>query len=609
MALQLEWIAEGGSAAGVPKPVAQRRRSRERTAWIAAAVFAVVASGALGYMVTHRSRPDVQTLRYKLGTPPELTFMDSPKLSPNGRYLAYNGTDSTGTTRIWVQPLDAFTAHPLDGTDGARRPFWSPDSRSLAFFAEGRLKRVDVGGGPVQTLTDVVNGSDGSWSSEGVILFDAQAGDSLRRVPAGGGVPAPATRLDRSQKEVTDGWPYFLPDGKHFVFQVDYADAKVGSLKVGELGNFETKVIGPGNSRIEFADPGYLLYVQDGTLLARRFDPGAATFKGDPFPVTEAVTTTSYGLADFSLSRNGILAYRRGEVQNQRLVWVDPAGKPQGSVGKPAAYMAPVIDPTGTRIAVSILDDKLASFDTWVLETTRGTASRLTFSPKQDFFPVWSPDGRRIVFTSDRDGPRDLFVKDASGTGDAVSLWHDDMSKYPSSWSPDGKFILAQRSDPKSGNDLWVVPVEGDAKPYPFVQTPLYEGRGMFSPDGKWVAYVSGESQINQVYVQPFPGPGGKWQVSTDGGDEPQWSNDGETIYYMDPNRNLMAVAVRTEAGFQAGTPRRLFPANVTQSTNGRNRYAVFGDGSRFLLLSPNSAETLEPTTLIVNWAAEIARR
>ncbi len=609
VALQLQWIAEGGSAAGVPRPVTHRRKHRERAAWVVASVCALLALGAAGFAFTHRSRPDVQTLRYRIPSPAGLTFIDSPKLSPSGRYLAYNATDSTGTSRVWVQPLDSFAARSLEGTEGASRPFWSPDSRALAFFAGGRLKRVDVGGGPVQTLTDQVNGSDGAWSQEGFILFDGRTGDSLRVVPAGGGVPAPATRLDRAAGEVTHGWPYFLPDGKHFVYQVNYAGGRGDSLKVGELGDFETRTLGPGNSRVEFAEPGYLLYVGDGTLLARRFDPGSLTFKSDPFPVTEAVTTTAYGLADFSLSANGILAYRRGETQNRRLVWTDTAGKILGTAGKPAAYLAPVLDPSGTRIAVGVLDDRLGTFDVWILETTRGTASRLTFSPKQDWFPVWSPDGTRVAFASDRDGSSNIYVKSANGSGEATPVWKDDGRVLPTSWSADGKTLFAMRSDPETDWDIWAVPMEGDGKPYPVVQTPLYEGRGMISPDGRWIAYPSSESQRVQIYVQAFPGPGGKWQISTDGGDETQWSADGKTLYYLDLSRNLMAVDIRTEGGFQAGVPRRLFPANVVQSLTDRNRFAVSGDGSRVLLVSTNSSQTLEPTTVVVNWAAEIARR
>ncbi len=609
VALQLQWIAEGGSAAGVPRPVTRHRRTRERAAWIAASAFALAAVGALGYLFTHRAHPDVQTLRYRIDTPPALTFMDSPKLSPNGRYLAFNGTDSTGVSRVWVQPLDAFTAHPLDGTEGARRPIWSPDSKSLAFFAGGRLKRVDVSGGPVQTLTDVVNGSDGSWSPEGVILFDASAGDSLQRVPAGGGVPAPATKLDRALHEITHGWPYFLPDGKHFVFQVDYADAKVGSLKVGELGDFKTRALGPGNTRIEFADPGYLLYVGDGTLLARRFDPGALKFDGDPFPVTEAVTTTSYGLADFSLSGNGILAYRRGEAEARRLAWSDAEGKVTGTLGKPAGYLAPAIDPSGNRVAVSIVDDKAGTYDVWVLEIARGTASRLTFDPANDFFPVWSPDGSRVAYSCTAAGHADILVKDANGTGEPVAVWTSDVSKYPTSWSPDGRTLLCQQTDPKTGIDVWAAPMTGDGKPYPVVQSPGRDILPAFSPDGRWVAYSSDESQAMQVYVRPFPKGDGRWQVSIDTGREAQWSRDGKWIYYLSDNNDLMRVPVQTSAGFQAGTPERVFQAHVVQSVNERDRYQVTGDLNRFLLVTENASQTLAPTTLVVNWAAEIARR
>jgi Tol biopolymer transport system component len=605
VALQLQWIAEGGSAAGVPRPVTHRRRTRERGAWIAAAVLGL---GLVGLGVRDFLRPpapEPRTVRYQIPAPAGLTGVGMPKISPDGRTIAFDAVDSTGTTRIWIQPLDALTAHPLDGTEGTTRPCWSPDSKSLAFFAGAQLKRVDAAGGAVRVLLDGVNGSDCSWSPEGVILFDGSSGDSIRSVPATGGVASPASRLDRSRGQNEHAWPHFLPDGKHFLFQAQYTGTVGDSLMVGELGSFETKTLGPASSLMDYSGPGYILWVQDGALRARRFDTGSMSFRGEPFPVTTQISSSSSGLANFSASRTGVLVCRAGDSGLRRLTWVDRSGKPLGTVGPLGAYGEPGLGPAEHRVVAEVTDAVSGNQDLWILDDVRGVRTRFTYDPESDFGGTWSPTGDRIAFSSDRDGQSDIYVKDSQGAGGAIPVWRDSTRKIATDWSRDGRTLIAQRLAPGTSWDIWAVPMTGDAKPSPVVTGKFPEAQGRLSPDGRWLAYTSFESSTFQVYVRPFPGPGGKWQVSNNGGSEPFWRGDGKELYYLSMDRTLMAVPVDAASGFHAGTPRPLFHADVPVNFVTRNRYWASEDGQRFLLLSTRMSQ-LPPITVVLNWTAEV---
>jgi len=610
--LQLQWIAEGGSEVGVPRPVIHRRRSRERIAWIAAAVLGLglVAVGARDVLTRNETAPP-QVLRFRVPAPRGIVAIDSPKLSPDGRTLAYNATDSTGTVRIWVHPLDSFEAHPLTGTEGAARPFWSPDSRSLAFFSGTRLKRVDVAGGAAQTVLDGVRGYDGAWGSDGMIIFDATATDSIQGVPAAGGLAKPITRIDRAAGETGNAWPHFLPDGKHFLFLALHGGGGSDSLKLGEIGSFQARTLGPADSRMEYTDPGYLLWVQDGTLLGRRFDVKSLQFAGDPFPVTEEVSGDGGGLADFSLSESGILAYRQQGGGVLQLAWVDRSGHVLSTMGTPADWADPALSPDETMVAAERTGGgSAATGDIWVSDLKRGTESRLTFDPAWDYFSVWSGDGSKIYFTSEREGPAKAYVCDASGTGGQTLVWGDERAPRTLSVDRESRYLIARIRNKETGVDLWAVPLTGDAEPFPVVQAPFDQRTAALSPDGKWLAYTSDESGTTQVYVQPFPKGGGKWQISTQGADEPQWSKDGTQLFYVALPNVLTVVEVSTEGGFRPGIPKPLFTAPFAVGDNvNRNHYAVSGNGEKFLVIAGNPNETLRPTTLVVNWTAGLARR
>jgi serine/threonine protein kinase len=593
VALQLEWIAEGGSAAGISKPVAQRRRTRERAG------------------VLYLKRPPVPvpyTVRFQIPPTKGLVSAGMPKISPDGRTIAFDGTDSTGVTRIWIQPLDALTAHPLSGTEGTTRPAWSPDSRSLVFFAGNQLKRVDAGGGAVRVLLDRVQGSDCTWSPEGVILFDGASGDSIRSVPAAGGVASPATRIDRARGQTEHAWPHFLPDGKHFLFQAKYLRGVGDSLMLGELGSFETRTLGPAGSLMDYSEPGYILWVQDGALRARRFDDGSMTFRGEPLPVATEISASFVGLAEFSVSRNGVLACRPGGSGLQQPTWVDRSGKPLSTLGSPGRYYDPGLDPTGHRVVVSLRDPAGLEQDLWILDDRGGAPSRLTSDPSSDFGGLWSPDGDRIAFTSTRSGAQDIYVKDFRGVGDAAPIWQDGAYKVVTDWSGDGRTLIVQRLSHETSWDLWAFPLGGHADPFPIVADEFTEVQGRLSPDGHWIAYSSDESGKSQIYVQPFPGRGAKQRVSSVAGTEPFWRGDGKELYYLTLDGDLMMLTIDTSSGFHSGTPQPLFHARVSANYQTRNRFCPSADGQRFLLLATGTPR-LAPTTVVLNWTAELNER
>ncbi|HEV8119213.1 MAG TPA: protein kinase, partial [Thermoanaerobaculia bacterium] len=603
--LQLQWIAEGGSQAGVPMPVAARRKCRERLAWGVAAA-AIVAAGLLAAGYVRRAPVKASPIRFEIPTPEGVALIDSPRISPDGKILAFNASDPAGKSRIWVRPLSALVAQPLAGTEGATRPFWSPDSRFLGFFAEGKLKKIDVSGGPPQKICDYGTGSDGTWSPEGVILFDGRSTDPIQRVSAEGGTPAVLVKAEPSRKETVVAWPEFLPDGRHFLYMAQGQKPEDHMYRIGSLDSKETRALAPAQSLVTYSPTGHLLFVREGTLVAQPFDAKAMKTTGEPVPLAERIGTISTGLARFSVSRNGILAYRTGE-SGSRLVWVSRDGKELSAIGDPADYSDTMLSPGGERLAYVLNDPRGGKPDIWIRDLARGASSRFTFDPSMDDSPLFSPDGKTIVFSSNRGGVFDLYTKAAGGGGQEQLLLKSDEIKFAHDWSRDGRYI-AYQSQGKTGWDLWVLPTFGDKKPILFLQTPFNEMRPAFSPDGKWLAYQSNESGRAEIYVQNFPGPGGKWQVSTAGGVEPSWKADGKELYYAGLDQKLMAVDIQPGETFEAGIPRALFQAVVAPIRNVRSHYLPSADGQRFLLLAPLGRDAMVPTTVVVNWNAGLSR-
>jgi eukaryotic-like serine/threonine-protein kinase len=603
--LQLQWIAEGGSQAGVAAPIAARRKSRERLAWGVAAA-AVVAVAALAFGFVRRAPTKPRAVRFEIATPEGLIAIGAPRISPDGQYLAFNATDAEGKNRIWIRPLNALAAQPLAGTEGALRPFWSPDSRYLGFVAEGKLKKIEVTGGPAQKICDAPTGSDGSWSPEGVILYDGTGTDPIYKVSAAGGTPSVAVKPEASRKETQIGWPEFLPDGRHFLYLATGQKPEDNIYRVGSIDSPDSKPVAPAQTLVTYAPPGYLLFVRDRTLVAQPFDPKAVKTKGEAIPLAEQIGTDSVGLATFSVSRDGTLAYRTGEA-GARLLWVDRSGKELDTIGERGEYGNPTLSRAGDRLAYGLSDPRSGKTDVWVRDLTRNVSSRFTFGGANNGVALWSPDGGTIVFRSDRNGVFDLFEKPASGQGDEKTLLKDDANKFATDWSRDGRYIAFGSQGKKTGWDSWALPTFGDRKPFPIVAGPFSELMPVFSPDTRWVAYQSNESGRSEIYVQSFPGAGGKWQVSSSGGQDPSWRADGKELYYRSADQKLMAVDIQAGESFKAGIARPLFTARVQPGIS-RNKYVASADGQRFLLVAPLGREAMSPTTVVLNWFAELAR-
>jgi serine/threonine protein kinase/Tol biopolymer transport system component len=606
--LQLQWIAEGGSQAGIPAPVAARRRSRERLAWVLAAVTTVLAV-VLGGIVL-KPKPPAKPVMFELTPPRQVRSIDLPRISPDGHRLAFNATDSTGAAGIWVREMDSLEGRRLQGTEGATRPFWSPDSRFLAFFSGGKLYKVDTAGGPPIPLCEAPRGADGSWSARGLILFDGSTGDSIQSVPASGGVPVGATRIDRKNQETYDAWPQFLPDGRHFLYIGYGAGSEGRTLKVGSIGSLETKALGAAGSRTEYAS-GHLLSVRSGALLAQPFDTRALKLSGDPFPVAEGVETDAVGSARFSASTEGTLVYRAGSGGGTfRLVWTDRRGEQIGTVGGPGVYSVPALSPDGTQLAVLVGAPSRASGDIWLWDLARNVGSRFTFETQDVDCPVWSPDGSRLLYTLGRGNDSDLHVKAAGGAGVDSLLYASDEQKLAGSWSADGRWIAyMMRSSAVSRWDISALSLEGSPRSVPVTTTPFLEVNPAISPDGRWLAYQSNESGEMEVYVRTFPGPGSKWRVSTQGGREAEWRGDGRELYYVTFDGKMMAVAVEPGAPAKFSLPHELFDTPLGPPFPTRNRYVVTRDGQRFLFVSPQSEGQVEATTVVLDWLGRLRRR
>jgi Tol biopolymer transport system component/predicted Ser/Thr protein kinase len=601
VSLQLRWIAEGGSQVGLPAPVAHRRRSRERLAWGLAGAAGLVALALVAWVALHRPAPPV-VMRFNAAAARSMASLDSPRISPDGRFIAVDATDSTGSSAVWVRPVGSLEFQSIPGTEGATRPFWSPDSRFIAFIAQGKLKKIAVTGGPATIICDASTGSDGTWGTGGVILFDGGQTDPIKRVPATGGVPVAEVPGDSGAV----GWPHFLPDGKHYLYMTGATGP--GEIVVGTLGSKKRLALGIHGSRAEYSPAGYLLFVRDRTLLAQPFDAGSLKLKGEPIPVAEPVGTAQGGaLGHFSVSRNGVLIYTLGGSASNKLVWLDRSGKVLGQVGQPGDIYTAALSPDADRVATRIADPQTGNRDIWVLELSRGTATRFTFNAASENLPIWSPDGSRVVFCSDRNGVFDLYQKLSNGAADEESLLVSKEAKWPGDLSRDGKYLAYFLFNAQNNFDIMVLPLFGDRKPIPFVHSSFNETLPRFSPDGHWIAYVSDASGRNEIYVQPFPGPGGKWQISTAGGNEPCWRGDGKELFYLGLDSRLMSVEVKAGSGFEAGVPAPLFPMIATP--DGWTRYAATSDGKRFLVVAPERSQTLTPTTVVLNWNAEVGKK
>ena len=581
--------------------------AREVVAW--ALVLGASAIAAFLY----RARPDtgapLSTARFQVMAPDKTQWSsplgapegsNSGTISPDGRTLAFVALDATGKSLLWLRPLDSFNARSLQGTDGAAFPFWAPDGRSIAFFTQTRLRKVSVDGGPVQTvaeLSSTVRG--GSWNARGDIIF-ATAGSAILRVSADGGPTSLVTKPDAENP--AHQWPSFLPDGEHFLY---YAAAS-RSVFLGSLSTGTIKRLFGADSNALFAPPGDILFVREGALFAQRFDVSKAELLGEPTAVAEQVSWTiaPWNLGAFSVSTTGTLTYRRGGGTRSQFAWFDRKGSMLGTVGPPGEYFSPTLSPDESRVAFTRRDDQYAG-DIWTLDLTRQTLSRFTFDPWSEIYPLWAPDGT-IVYESTKDG---IFMKNADGSGAAKLVLGTISSLIPMQVLMNPKRLLFFADfGASTGFDVYLLPLDGTkgAKPTPVIQTPVTDVEPEFSPDGRWIAYASTETGGYDVFVQPYPATGARWQISTGGGRQPHWSPKGDTLYFVTNDRKFYAVDVHAGASFEFGAPTYLFDM-PTNTISVRNSYVLSRDGQRFLV-NMLLDTAVPPIYVDTNWASSVKR-
>ena len=615
--IQLEALAEAGPrAAGASAAPLQQGSGNPRVPWLVAGIAALIALAVGAAYVLQAPKP-AAVVESSILPPPGTSFVtmlpaSGPAvLSPDGTRIAFSARDDKSKVLLYVRPLTSLSAQPLPGTEEAMYPFWSPDSREIGFFTPGKMKKINAGGGPPQTLCDSVGGRGGAWSKEGVIVFSPSTTQALLRVSAAGGTPEPASKLDLAQAENSHRWPSFLPDGKHFLYWSRNSRAGEPSvLYVGELGTLESKVLMKSETMAVYAS-GHLLFLRGQTLMAQPFNPSRLELSGEPVPVAEHVAISGATVrAMFSASNTGTLIYQSGDTSGGwNLVWWGRDGKQISSIPQSDRYFGPRLSPDGTKVAVEIFAGAQGIGDIWIFDLTRGTSTRLTFGPYSQGNPVWSADGKTIFYSSGAGAPY-IVAKAADGsTPERIVLESKDTREFPASCSPDGRYLVYERRIPQNetGFHLWALPLFGDGKPFPIVQSTFEERYPEVSPDGKWMAYQSNESGRWEIYITAFPGGGAKWQVSGVGGASAKWRKDSKEIFYLDLSDNLVAVDVNASgSSVQLGTPHTLFQAIGVQREYGP--YDVSADGKRFLLNSGNLNKSSDPFTLVQNWPAELKK-
>jgi len=614
---ELKWVTE--VAPSPASSTVDHRPDRQYVAWGLAFVTVLIA--LLSVLSTIRfyrtSRPEASRVVLDLVTP----RTDDPisfALSPDGQRLAFVAHGESNIDKLWVRSLSDNMARPLPGTEGASYPFWAPNSREVGFFADRKLKRIDVTGGSTDVIAAAPSGRGGAWNQDDVIVFAPHTIGGLFRVNARGGPVAELTHKVAGQY-VGPRWPQFLPDGRQFIFFLGVAPEETRGIYLASLHGGEPRRVLASESAGAYLSPGYLLLVRQEVLVAVPFDGSRGVVTGEATRVAEDLgTDNALSRSAFSVATNGSLAYRAGGASTQRrqLVWVDRAGRLIGTVAPPdnvGAQASPELSSDERRIALQSANQQNNN-DVWLVDVMRGVTSRLTSDPSADVNPVWSPDAQRVIFASSRHGVYDLFEKPADGTTVEKPLLVSTDEKQPLSWSREGHYLLYRTTGSNTGSDLWALPMLGEPKPFPVVQTPFDEDEGQISPDGNWVAYGSTESGQHEIYLDSFPRAGARVRISTEGGSQVRWAPDGRELYYITADGHLMAVTLargHDTQSLKVGAPQMLFQTRLATGPNAsgvKPQYAVARDG-RFLMNIRVDEARPAPLTIVLNGLEALVRR
>jgi Tol biopolymer transport system component len=579
-----------------------------------AAALALLLAGAAFLVLKARGGGEPITL--SLEPPPDAAFnfnTSAPApaaFSPDGRRIVFGARDTSGNSLLWIRALDESRSRPLAGTEGAIYPFWSPDSRFIAFFAGGKLRRLDPSGGVAETLADAHDGRGGSWSRRGTILIAPDSTGPIVEVPAGGGAPRSVTNEDTPAGDYSHRWPFFLPDGRHFLYLRRNPVRHEEGVYVASVEGGTPKRLLPDSSNAMYSEPGYLVFTRSGSLVAAAFDAAALALRGEPLVLGESVNYHSYRWnGAFTVSENGRLAYEPGPPSRAALLtWFDRSGRELGSVGPPGDYGGIRLSPDGDHCAVEIRDPVTGMMGVWVMELTRGVATRLSSAGSMNVSPTWSPDGGRIVWTSSRAGHWNLVQRDSTAAGPEEQLTQSRTNQSPTDWSPDGTRIAFNNSGPDPGEkyQVWMFSVH-EKQPAAHLRSAFNERDAAFSPDGELLAYVSDESGRQEVFVRPVRSDSRKWQISRDGGNQPAWRRDGREIWYLGPNNGLYAVSVEPGAEPHFGVPSPLFEAPLRASPSDISLFAGARDGQRFLIVTA-ARNAAPPLNVVLNWTKRLRR-
>jgi Tol biopolymer transport system component len=605
-------LVEELAPSGAERPA---KGASNKLAWPIAAAVLLAALGGVSFVHFREKPPENAVLRYGLAMPQNM-FVSSFAISPDGKYLAI-AAEQSGRRQLYLRALDSLELRPMASTNDARYPFWSPDSRQIGFFADGKLRKVAVSGGPAQVLSDTPDSRGGAWNHDDVIIFSPTVGSSsLQRMPAAGGQATDFLKTKANRR-----YPVFLPDGRHFLYAMG-GSAEIAGIYVASLDGTEDRRLLPDFSPTVFAPSpdggrtGHLLFIRENNLMVQPFDAESRQLQGEPFPVAAGFSLRpNAGWMPASVSDRGILVFQSADstADARQIAWHDRSGKLLGNVGSPGTVFSPSLSPDQRTMAYQkgvAGGFQIAGAELWLRDLTRETDTRLTSDSSVNFGPVWSPNGDRIAFTSNRGGTAyNLFQRASNGTGQDEPVIRSSESKIVSQWSRDGQYLVYSNADVKTGGDLWVFPIgevpSADRKPKPFLRTQFNEYQGQISPDGHWIAYTSNSTGSNEISVQPFPVGEGKWQISTAGGTSARWRGDSKELYYVAADNKMMSVAVKASVSpkpsFEPGTPQALFDSHMLTG-NVIHQYDVTSDGKRFLINTVPAGASASELTVVVNW-------